>query len=63
VRVLPSRFMVIQQAMGTPAGRGARARELLAGFVEDVKASGFVADALRRHRIDGAIVAHISAGT
>ena len=62
VRVLPGRFMVIQQAMGMPAGRGARARELLAGFVEDVKASGFVADALRRHRIDGAIVAPASAG-
>jgi polar amino acid transport system substrate-binding protein len=57
VRVLPGRFMVIQQAMGLPAGRGEAARELLAAFVEELKASGFVADALQRHRIEGAIVA------
>ncbi|HEX3283075.1 MAG TPA: transporter substrate-binding domain-containing protein [Mycobacterium sp.] len=57
VRVLPRRFMVIQQAMGTPAGRGAEAQELLSTFVEEMKASGFVADALKRHRIEGAIVA------
>jgi polar amino acid transport system substrate-binding protein len=57
VRVLPGRFMVIQQAMGTPARRGAAAQALLAAFVEDMKASGFVADALRRHRVEGAVVA------
>ena len=57
VRVLPGRFMVIQQAMGTPASRGAAAGELLAAFVEELKASGFVAGALQRHGIDGAIVA------
>jgi polar amino acid transport system substrate-binding protein len=57
VRVLPGRFMVIQQAMGTPASRGAAAQALLAAFVEEMKASGFVADALRRHRIEGAAVA------
>ncbi|MDT4857558.1 hypothetical protein FQZ97_919870 [compost metagenome] len=57
VRVLPGRFMVIQQAMGTPASRGAEAQALLAAFVEEMKASGFVADALKRHRIEGAIVA------
>jgi polar amino acid transport system substrate-binding protein len=57
VRVLPGRFMVIQQAMGLPASRGARAHEVLAAFVEEMKASGFVAGALKRHRIEGAIVA------
>ncbi|MDQ0011958.1 polar amino acid transport system substrate-binding protein [Variovorax boronicumulans] len=57
VRVLPGRFMVIQQAMGTPASRGAEAQALLAAFVEEMKASGFVTDALKRHRIEGAIVA------
>ncbi|MFM9922573.1 transporter substrate-binding domain-containing protein [Variovorax sp. H27-G14] len=57
VRVLPGRFMVIQQAMGTPASRGAQAQALLASFVEEMKASGFVADALKRHRIEGAGVA------
>ena len=57
VRLLPGRFMVIQQAMGTPASRGAQAQALLAAFVEEMKASGFVADALKRHRIEGASVA------
>jgi polar amino acid transport system substrate-binding protein len=57
VRLLPGRFMVIQQAMGTPASRGAGAQALLAAFVEEMKAAGFVADALRRHRIEGAVVA------
>ena len=57
VRVLPGRFMVIQQAMGTPASRGDEARAALADFVEQMKASGFVADALSRHGIVGATVA------
>ena len=57
VRVLPGRFMVIQQAMGAPASRGAEAQALLASFVEEMKTSGFVADALARHGIEGAIVA------
>ncbi|HYZ54678.1 MAG TPA: transporter substrate-binding domain-containing protein [Streptosporangiaceae bacterium] len=57
VRVLPGCFMVIRQAMGAPASRGAEAQALLAAFVEEMKASGFVADALKRHRIEGAIVA------
>jgi polar amino acid transport system substrate-binding protein len=57
VRVLPGRFMVIQQAMGLPASRGPQAQQRLAAFVEEMKASGFVADALRRHRVEGATVA------
>ncbi|MBT2332565.1 transporter substrate-binding domain-containing protein [Variovorax paradoxus] len=60
VRVLPGRFMVIQQAMGMPASRGAQAQAMLAAFVEEMKASGFVADALKRHGIEGAIVAPAS---
>jgi polar amino acid transport system substrate-binding protein len=56
-RLLPGRFMVIQQAMGLPKGRGEPARECLARFVEDMKADGFVAEAMRRHRIEGAAVA------
>jgi polar amino acid transport system substrate-binding protein len=46
VRVMDGRFMEIRQAMGTPKGRTAGAR-YLAAFVEDVKASGFVAEALK----------------
>ncbi len=57
VRLLPGRFMVISQAMGTPADRGDAAQKLLAEFVENAKASGFVAEALSRHGIQGATVA------
>lgn len=57
LRLLPGRFMVIEQAMGTPKSRGQHAADSLRAFVEDMKASGFVADALQRHGIQGAIVA------
>lgn len=57
LRLLPGRFMVIEQAMGTPKGRGRKAADCLSDFVEEMKASGFVADALKRHRIHGAAVA------
>lgn len=56
VRLLPGRFMVINQAMGVPQGRPAAAA-YVKQFVEDVKASGFVAESLKRHRIEGAAVA------
>ena len=56
VRLLPGRFMVINQAMGTPRERAAGAA-YLREFVEEMKASGFVAQALARHRIEGAGVA------
>jgi polar amino acid transport system substrate-binding protein len=56
LRMLDGRFMVINQAMATPNGRPAGAR-YLNGFVEEMKASGFVAQALARHRIEGAAVA------
>ena len=60
VRLLPGRFMVIEQAMGTPRSRGDVAAAFLAGFVERAKASGFVAAALARHGIQGALVAPAS---
>jgi polar amino acid transport system substrate-binding protein len=56
VRLLPGRFMVIEQAMGVPKGRVA-AQAWLSGFIEEMKTSGFVAEALRRHGIEGAAVA------
>ncbi len=62
LRLLPGRFMVIRQAMGTPASRGGEALALLATFVEQMKASGFVAEALKRHHIEGATVAPLMAG-
>jgi polar amino acid transport system substrate-binding protein len=57
LRLLPGRFMVIQQAMGLPKRRGAEAAAVLGAFVEEMKASGFVAEALARHGIAGATVA------
>jgi polar amino acid transport system substrate-binding protein len=56
VRLLPGRFMVINQAMGVPKGRTA-AQAWLSAYIEEMKASGFVAEALKRHRIEGAAVA------
>jgi polar amino acid transport system substrate-binding protein len=57
LRLLDQRFMVIQQAMGLPKSRGDAATRLLAAFVEDMKATGFVAQCLQHHHIDGAAVA------
>jgi len=45
LRLLDERFMVIQQAMGTPKSRGEDAAKFLAAFVEEMKTSGFVAGA------------------
>jgi polar amino acid transport system substrate-binding protein len=56
VRVMDGRFMAIQQAMGMPKGRAAAAR-YLRGFVEEMKATGFVADALKRSNQPDAVVA------
>ncbi|WP_322093603.1 ABC transporter substrate-binding protein [Paraburkholderia bannensis] len=57
LRLLDQRFMVIRQAMGVARSRGEQAAALLADFVEQKKASGFVGDALARHGIEGASVA------
>ena len=56
LRLLDGRFMVINQAMASPKGRTNGVR-YLADFIEEMKSSGFIADALRRHGIQGAAVA------
>lgn len=56
LRLLPGRFMVINQAMGTPISR-AGATDYLKAFIEEMKASGFVAASMARHGIKGALVA------
>lgn len=56
-RMLPGRFMVIRQAMGVHKSRGEHAARYLAEFVEEMKTSGFVEEALKRHGITGASVA------
>ena len=62
LRLLPGRFMVIEQAMGVQANRGDAAQSFLRGFVERAKASGFVAASLQKHGIQGAIVAPVGCG-
>lgn len=47
VRLIDEPFMQIEQAMGTPKGRLAGVA-YLRSFIEEMKASGFVADALKR---------------
>lgn len=58
-RLLPGRFMVIHQAMGMPATRSSEALDYLKSFIEEMKASGFIAQALARHHINGAVVAPV----
>ncbi len=55
-RVLDGRFTAVQQAIGTPRAREAGARYLRA-FVEEVKASGMVAQAIEKHGVRGVSVA------
>lgn len=47
LRLIEPPFMQIRQAMGTPNGRPA-GTAYLGSFIEEMKSSGFVADALRR---------------
>ncbi len=56
LRVIEGRFMAIEQAMGTPKGRPTGAR-YLHNFIEEMKSSGFVADALERSGQGNAAVA------
>ena len=55
-RVLDDRFMAIGQAMGIVKGRGP-AVDYLREFVEDVKASGFVARVIEKAGVKGVAIA------
>ena len=55
-RILDGQFTAVQQAIGTPKNREASARFLRA-FVEEVKASGLVAEAISRNGAQGVSVA------
>jgi polar amino acid transport system substrate-binding protein len=57
MRLLPGNFMTIDQAMSLASGRSPQASAYLTSFVEEMKSSGFVAEALKRHGIQGALVA------
>lgn len=55
-RILDGKFMAVQQAIGTGRAND-EAAGFLQDFVDEVKASGFVADLIARHKIDGLTVA------
>ena len=55
-RILDGQFTAVQQAIGTPKARLAGATYLSA-FVEEVKASGLVAEAIKRNAAQGVSVA------
>jgi len=55
-RILDGQFTAVQQAIGTPKSRAAGAAYLRA-FVEDVKASGMVAEAISKNAVQGVSVA------
>ena len=57
LRLLDGHFMVINQAMAIPKTRSATAAAFLDDFVERMKRTGFVAEALKRHGIAGANIA------
>ncbi len=61
LRLLPGRFMVIQQAMGITRSRSEAANAFLRQYVEEMKSSGFIAQALTRHGIQGVSVAPAAA--
>ncbi len=51
-RILPGRFMAVQQAVGTQKGKPAGAA-FLSAFVEEAKASGLIARLIDRHAMRG----------
>ncbi len=57
IRLLPGRFMQINQSMGVNKDVSDATKAYLKDYVERMKASGFVAEALSRHQIQGAGVA------
>jgi polar amino acid transport system substrate-binding protein len=55
-RLIEGKFMSVQQAIGTPR-RNVTAPAFLRSFVEEAKASGFVARLIDRHKVRGLSVA------
>ena len=59
LRMLPGRFMAINQAIGIPKARPQyeQTTTYLSAVITQLKQSGFVAQAMQRHKIEGAKVA------
>jgi polar amino acid transport system substrate-binding protein len=56
-RLLDGKFSSVQQAMGTPRGRGSAGFAYLSAYVEEMKATGFVAECIAAHGVIGLSVA------
>lgn len=54
LRLIEEPFMLIRQAMGVAKTRGEAAAQYLRAFVDDLRGSAFVREALARHGIKGA---------
>ncbi len=59
--IVAGNFTAVQQAAGVPKGRP-QAAKYLAAFIEDVKASGIVAQAIRDNQVAGLTIAAKAAG-
>ena len=59
LRMIPGRFMAINQAIGIPKVRPdyEKTTTYLSGIITDLKSSGFIAESMKRHNIQGAKVA------
>ncbi len=55
-RIIEGQITAVQQSIGTPKSRETGAR-YLKEFVEGLKASGFIGEAISRHKVNGVIVA------
>jgi polar amino acid transport system substrate-binding protein len=55
-RILEGQFTAVQQSVGVPKGRS-DAAAWLQSFVQEVKASGFVAELIAKHQVKGLSVA------
>ena len=55
-RILDGQFSAVQQAIGTPK-KNTKAAPWLRSFVEEAKASGFVASLIEKHKVRGLSVA------
>ncbi len=56
LRILEGRFTAVQQAAGVPKGRPAAAK-YLGAFIEEIKASGLVAQAIKDNNVSGLTLA------
>ena len=56
-RLIDGKFSSVQQAMGTPRGRDNAGFAYLCAFVEEMKATGYVAERIAVHGVNGLSVA------